>query len=802
MKYLLISVLFAFTSVLSAQLNTTLRSNLDYDEGVNDVWGYVAPDGTEYAIVGLLNGVSFVSLADPDNAVEVARINGVRSDWRDMKTFGEYAYTVADEGDEGITAFDLTNLPDGVTFTRTQYTIPGYAQPFIRAHNLYISPDRGVIYTSGGDFRTNGVGVNRGGILMFDITADPMNPVYIGKGPEVYSHDVFVLNDTMYSSDIFAGELSIYDISDLDNVEKLGSTPTPFTFTHNAWTPTDGQTIFTTDERANAPVAAYDISDKDDIKQLFEFRPIESLNKGAIPHNVHVIDDYLSISYYTDGLRVADASVPDNVIEVANYDTWPGADGGFNGAWGAYPFLPSGLTLISDRQTGLYVVGVDYKRAARLRGTITDRSSGLPINDVRVNISSPQINTVNTDALGEYRSGLADGGEFEVTISALNYSPITVPVSMINGETVILDTSLVFSPPIDVTLNVVDDLTGQPIEGASFRLVGDFSNRTSASSANGEIGLSSVNVASDYELFVAEWGYRTLAESEVVAADLDGRTIRLTPGYMDDFITDEGWTAENDAPRGGWVRDVPIGTSTSGVPVNPGFDAPDDIGNEAYVTGNGAGSAGTDDVDDGVVTLTSPKFGPLDITDSLKVGYQYWFFNGGGAASDPLDDTLTVSITNGIETVVVRKYSYEAGITNSWNLDSFIVSDFVAVNDELQLIVSTSDFNATGHWVEAGLDNFRVGSSVISTSTDNHFTETITARVFPNPAAEAFNLTFVGNNLTAPRLRISDASGRILSERSFTGSTVRFGRDLPTGFYFAELFDGNRRLYVGKIVKQ
>jgi len=341
MRHFLLLGLLALSTTLSAQLNTTLRSNFDYDEGVNDIWGYVAPDGTEYAIVGIQNGVSFVSLANPDSPVEVAFIEGDRSNWRDMKTFGEYAYNVADEGDEGITAFDLRFLPDSVPFTKTQYDIPGYEQPFIRAHNLYIDTKIGRIYTSGGDRRTNGVGVNRGGILMFDLTADPMNPTYVGKGPEVYSHDVFVLNDTMYTSEIYIGEMGIYDVSDLDNVVKLGQTRTPAAFTHNAWTPVNGQTIYTTDERANAPVTAYDISDKNDIKEVFKFRPLSSLNTGTVPHNVHVIDDYLSISYYTDGLRVADASKPDNIIEVANYDTWPGANGGFNGAWGAYPLTGS-----------------------------------------------------------------------------------------------------------------------------------------------------------------------------------------------------------------------------------------------------------------------------------------------------------------------------------------------------------------------------------------------------------------------------------------------------------------------------
>jgi len=799
MRHFLLLGLLALTTTLFAQLNTTLRSNLDYDEGVNDVWGYVAPDGTEYAIVGIQNGVSFVSLADPDNAVEVAFVEGVNSNWRDMKTYGEYAYTVADQGDEGIAAFDLRFLPDSVPFTKTQYNIPGYQQPFIRAHNLFIDTEIGRIYTAGGDRRTNGVGVNRGGIIMFDITADPLNPTYVGQGPEVYSHDIFVLNDTMYTSEIYIGEMGIYDVADLDNIIKLGETNTPSTFTHNVWTPTDGQVAFTTDERGNAPVAAYDISDKSDIKELFQFRPLGSVNTGTVPHNVHVIDDYLSISYYTDGLRVADASKPDNIIEVANYDTWLGANGDFNGAWGAYPFLPSGLTLVSDRSTGLYVVEVDYKRAARLEGTITDFDGGMPINGVSVSINATQINGSMTNAQGDYKTGLANGGSYEVTFTAENYLPLTVSVDMVNDVCLRLDTSMVFVAPVDLNLNIVDDVTGEAIQGATLRIDNQFNSRSSISSADGSVGLNQVDATTSYQIYVAEWGYLTQTEESVDPADLVGRTIRLTPGYMDDFITDEGWESTGNASSGAWERGVPIGTNFDGIDSSPGFDATRDIGNEAYVTGNGGGSAGTDDVDNGTVTLTSPKFGPLGI-DNLKVGYQYWFTNGGGNGG-PIDDNLTVSITNGIETVLVRDYTFEDGVTNVWTRDSFLVADFVTVNDDLQLIVTTSDLGDP-HVVEAGLDNFRVGSTILPTGTDNHFTDAIVARVFPNPSANEFTLAVSGTLPTAPRIRISDATGRVISERSFTGAAVRFGQELPTGFYFAELFDGNRRLYVGKVVKR
>ncbi|MEL6846354.1 MAG: choice-of-anchor B family protein, partial [Bacteroidota bacterium] len=340
-----------------------------------------------------------------------------------MKTFGDYAYVVADRGDEGLTVVDLSTLPDSVTFTHNQYEVPGFDRPFIRAHNIYIDVPSGRAFVSGGDRN-----VNDGGILIFDLEADPANPPLIGVGPENYSHDVYVLDSLMYCSEIFDGELAIYNISDLDNITTEGTALTPFTFTHNAWTTADGQTIFTTDEEANAPVAAYDISDPSDITLVDEFRPLATINQGVIPHNVHVQDEYLIISYYTDGVVFVDASVPDNMIEIGQYDTWDGPNGGFNGCWGAYPFLPSGLVLGSDRQTGLYVIDAVYQRAARLAGTIVDRELRTPLNNVQVDIQATQLNAGSTDPLGRYKTGLAEGATSDVTFPVDTDRPLTVSV--------------------------------------------------------------------------------------------------------------------------------------------------------------------------------------------------------------------------------------------------------------------------------------------------------------------------------------------------------------------------------------
>jgi len=393
MNRLLTTLLFMsfLCTCVSAQntFNTALRDQLTYTPALNDVWGYVAPDGTEYALVGTRDGVSVVSLADPDNIVEVASLPGDFSVWRDIKTYGEFAYVVLDQGtsDDGIVVIDLSDLPAGASQVN------------------------------------------------YDNIATPLGPVKRAHN----THDVYVRGDRMYSSQINAGTMGIYDISDLQNITLLGEIATPFAFTHNIWISDDGFTAYTTDERGNAPTAAYDVTDPLDIMLIDEFRPRRSINTGVVPHNVHVQDDYLIISHYSDGVEIVDASVPDNLVEVAYFDP----PGGGSGSWGAYPFLPSGLVLDSDISNGLYVFDAVYQRAARLRGEVTDRDTGLPLNNVVITFADSDGLETGTNALGDYKTGLAMAGTYLVTFSLAGYEDLTVPVEMLNGVNRVLDTFLV-----------------------------------------------------------------------------------------------------------------------------------------------------------------------------------------------------------------------------------------------------------------------------------------------------------------------------------------------------------------------
>jgi hypothetical protein len=77
----------------------------------------------------------------------------------------------------------------------------------------------------------------------------------------------------------------------------------------------------------------------------------------AIDHNGYTIGDKFYFSNYTRGIGVLDVTNPNAPVELGYFDTYPTSNSAtFNGAWGVYPFLPSGNILISDIQRGLIIV--------------------------------------------------------------------------------------------------------------------------------------------------------------------------------------------------------------------------------------------------------------------------------------------------------------------------------------------------------------------------------------------------------------------------------------------------------------
>jgi choice-of-anchor B domain-containing protein len=421
--------------------NLELIGNLDYGDDGSDIWGYVDQNGTEYALMGIESGTVVISLQDPTNPTEIAFIQGGNSTWRDLKSFGEYAY-VTTEAADGILILDLSDVSNGNV--SSNFFQPNYQGPIVfgqlqTIHNLYID-ENGFCYLAGSN-------LNNGGNLIYDLNTNPESPVLVGATEDIYSHDVYVRNDTLWSSNVNDGNFSAIDVSDKANPITLAYQETSFSFTHNAWLSDSGQFLFTTDELPNANIDAYDVSNVNDIVRVDTWVPLDTEGTGVIPHNVHVYDDYLVISYYTDGVKIVDAHRPSNLVEVGSYDSYQGGSG-FFGCWGAYPFLPSGLVLASDIGSGLLVLEPTYQRACYLEGTVTGADSSLPLNNVSIVLSSGLEET--TPSNGEYATGQVTAGTFQATYSKVGYITQTVDVVLENGVVTIQD--IVLDPDIPLSL--------------------------------------------------------------------------------------------------------------------------------------------------------------------------------------------------------------------------------------------------------------------------------------------------------------------------------------------------------------
>lgn len=775
-----------------AQLNMTLKSEVEYEQNLNDIWGHVA-DGREYALVGVYNGVSIIDVTDPENPVDLGFASGAESTWRDIKVFANYAYVINETGD-GLMVIDLNNLPTPITETdyynwEPMITGDNGIDTLKTCHNIYID-DVGYGYLSGCNF-------NAGGVLFVDLFSTPGSPQFVAKGAPVYSHDAYVRDNILYSSDIFAGVLSIHDVTDKENVPLLAEQATPFDFTHNSWLSKDGSVVFTTDEKPDAPVAAYDISDLTDIELIDEFRPIATIGQGVLPHNVFVWgDDWLVISYYTDGCIIADASRPDNIIEVGNFDTFLPGDNEA-GSWGAYPYLPSGTVLVTDIANGLFILEPNYVRACWLEGTITDAVTGQPIFNADVDINSTISNMASSQLDGVYKTGQAISGTFDVDYMAFGYFPKTVQVTLENGIVIMQDVELDPRPTSVLGGKVVDAATNNPIANAEVMIIHQDFNYTTISDENGDFEVDNV-IHDDYQIIGLIWGHLQNPLAITHNSPTTNLTVALAFGYQDDFITDLGWSVETTANTGAWVKGEPVGTfDANGGLVNPELDVVGDFGTDCYVTGNASGPAWLDDVDSGSTFLKSP---PMDLTavEHPLLRFSYWFFNEdlGGSGVAP-DDDLKVIITNGQTEVTVASYDDS---NPEWVDQFIIISDFLDITDSMHVIFDASDLDPTGHTYEAGIDQFLIDNMLINTN-DLALQPHFTAR--PNPFRNELLLEYewFGNHQNVT-LQVYNPIGQLVHQQTLDKRTnkgqVELGQHWANGLYFIQLqLDGQ----VGKTIK-
>ncbi|MEY3927347.1 MAG: hypothetical protein RJA97_354 [Bacteroidota bacterium] len=338
----------------------------------NDVWGYYdSATAKEFALVGNRNGTLVADVTNPAAVTNSLWVPGANSIWRDIKTWSHYAYAVHDvpAGNSASNGLLIINL-DSMThkFVRLSVPMPGGATDTLRrAHNLWID-EEGKLYAFGSN-----VGV--GGAVIVDVAADPWNPSVLGVYNTYYLHDGFARHDTLYGAALWE-DIQVVGVALPSQPVTFASFDSPDHFAHNCWLSDDGNTLYTTDEVANGFVAAYNVNDLSNVDELFRHKV--QPGTGLIPHNAHVDGNHLVTSYYTFGCHVLDVEFPELPVLVAYYDTSPQFSGtGYNGAWGAYPYLPSGNILVSDIETGLWVLDPEYPSVSRAEIQLLIRFGGV-----------------------------------------------------------------------------------------------------------------------------------------------------------------------------------------------------------------------------------------------------------------------------------------------------------------------------------------------------------------------------------------------------------------------------------------
>jgi len=399
------------------------------------IWGYSAPDGREYAIMGSFDGTSFVDITDASNIHEVGFVPSTNpisdyNSWREMKTYSHYAYIVSEVANSGVQIVDLQYLPDSIHYVK-KFLTPGHSS----THS--ISQSGPYLYLNGAN-STFGQGVT-----VFDLTIDPETPIKRGGYNVNYVHDCRVVNDTIYAANISNGRVTIINATNKNVLTLVTSfINLPGSGPHNTALTDDRKYLLVTDEIGTAPfrLKIWNIENLGNINFVTYWQPTGITT--SIIHNVETYGKYALIAHYSAGVRLVDISVPSTPTEVAWYDTYPvNNNQSYNGCWGVYMF-PSGKIVASDRQTGLYVLKTHYNISVAIEGLYNVSSNTLNVSDIVTaylrTVNSPYTIIDSSTAVidpasltGNFRFNVAPAGTYYIVLKHRNSLETW---SRINGE--------------------------------------------------------------------------------------------------------------------------------------------------------------------------------------------------------------------------------------------------------------------------------------------------------------------------------------------------------------------------------
>lgn len=341
----------------AASAGLTLVGQLDNKHGTTSgvsysgCWGYVAPDGREYAILTTATGTAIIDITDTSDIHEIVHITGPTSLWREVRTHRDRLYVVTEAGG-GTQIIDLSQLPDTATLVKS-FTYTAGPKNTSRAHTIEIFD--GYMYLNG--CANWGTTAERGAVI-FSL-ADPDNPAFVGEYSPNYFHDSYVRNDTLFGAAIYSGGgIYIADISNKAVPVPIGKISYTGSGTHNVWLTKSGSHIISTDEIGSTAknLKFWDLSTLPTVPTT----PVSTyaVNPTDIGHNVFVRGDYAYAAWYTAGIAVANIANVSAPFTAGSYDTST-LPPGYDGVWAVYPYFWSGKVIAGDMQNGLYVFTFD-----------------------------------------------------------------------------------------------------------------------------------------------------------------------------------------------------------------------------------------------------------------------------------------------------------------------------------------------------------------------------------------------------------------------------------------------------------
>lgn len=332
------------TQVPPSPVTISVVGNFDEpNRRYSDVYGY----GNYAFIGGIYNGggVDIVDLSNPSQPTKISNWGSSGDSW-EQDVYHGYMYAGA-ERCQGVKVIDVR-----VPFQPIEISTIGIVQGgYDCYHNAHVSGNYLYIFD------------NRTSIVKIFYIGNPSTPLFVSQVSGVSGlkvHDGAIYGNRLYTAEV-GGVVSIFDISVLPSSPILLGSFQNNSNAHSIEPFVGGKYIAVMRETSNGDVRIWDVQNPSNPVMVSVITP-SSVGAGSFSaHEASYRNGLLYVSWLCAGLKVFDVAVPSNPVLVGQWNgsvqqpcTQPYDDGN----WGIFTGLGTDRILVSDWDTGLWVLKI------------------------------------------------------------------------------------------------------------------------------------------------------------------------------------------------------------------------------------------------------------------------------------------------------------------------------------------------------------------------------------------------------------------------------------------------------------